>query len=375
MKLDQILSPTTFEDFYSRLCARSCFRLSTNQEALSEIFSWSALNKLLEQHDHYHPKLRLYKEGKLVPPEEYAESISGDRSLRFRIIPFLFYQQLLDGASAILDGIDQMFEPVRAAAQEIESALDTAVNVNAYASFTGQSGFGLHADNHDVLVFQIEGKKTWSVLDEDQNPGWQGVLSRGDTLYVPEGCEHNAAASEGASLHLSFGFRLNTAFDFLEWLVRSMRTEKCFQQPLRNLQECSYQAFLDSLKREVTNKLTSQRLGQYVRWFQGKSFHRVTLALPFAVDGRISKDSAIQYAGGKPPVFTRVAQDVLELDSDGRTWRFHRDSEDLLRLLFCGRPIQVSTAIQSCSGRLESDSIEQLIAQLTARGLFKIYDQ
>ena len=77
------------------------------------------------------------------------------------------------------------------------------VGINAYYS-TPASGIAVpfHKDGGDLFVFQIDGRKIWSIR-------WRGrvrthALEAGDVLYVPEGVAHRAETPKDAySLHLT----------------------------------------------------------------------------------------------------------------------------------------------------------------------------
>ncbi|WSC07830.1 cupin domain-containing protein [Streptomyces scopuliridis] len=46
---------------------------------------------------------------------------------------------------------------------ELEHWLRTGVQTNLYASLTAREGFGVHWDDHDVIVIQIDGAKRWKL--------------------------------------------------------------------------------------------------------------------------------------------------------------------------------------------------------------------
>ena len=102
--------------------------------------------------------------------------------------------------------------------------------LNAYRSPQGK-GFGLHFDNHPVMILQIEGAKHWRYTPQPEalnavtitmppdrdvlklpwgtlhRPGPERfealTLQPGDALYLPAGCWHEASADAGGSLGLT----------------------------------------------------------------------------------------------------------------------------------------------------------------------------
>lgn len=104
---------------------------------------------------------------------------------------------------------------------------------NAYVSRGPAEGFGIHWDDHDVLILQQEGRKYWeifrpvrlaplrgAVLDDAYGDMvWSGVISAGDALFVPRGWGHRTTGlKDELSFHLTVGFKAPTGVDYLTWL-------------------------------------------------------------------------------------------------------------------------------------------------------------
>jgi ribosomal protein L16 Arg81 hydroxylase len=95
--------------------------------------------------------------------------------------------------------------------RDLQYELGHPVNINAYCSWPGKSGFRSHYDPHEVFVLQVSGFKEWQVFGEtirDPLPTQRSsgmvaptgmavlscVLSPGDALYIPRGHWHQAVA-------------------------------------------------------------------------------------------------------------------------------------------------------------------------------------
>lgn len=132
---------------------------------------------------------------------------------------------------------------VGAAAEGLERFLGTSVQANAYASWTDREGFGLHWDDHDVVVIQVHGSKRWRLYGSTREaptfrdvesperpeggPVADIVLSPGDVLYLPRGWWHAVTADQGTEpLHLTFGMVPHTGADLMPvaWFYRSVCT-------------------------------------------------------------------------------------------------------------------------------------------------------
>ncbi|WP_312122111.1 JmjC domain-containing protein [Kosakonia cowanii] len=83
---------------------------------------------------------------------------------------------------------------------------------NIYWSPADSSGAGMHADDHDVIIIQLEGKKIWRFEDGDI------MLSAGDVLFIQKGVLHNPVTEKNhQSIHLTIGVvEGKTSFPFFE---------------------------------------------------------------------------------------------------------------------------------------------------------------
>jgi hypothetical protein len=135
-----------------------------------------------------------------------------------------------------------MHPPLMRFCRGLEQVFLHGVQANIYLTPPGAQGFRVHYDTHDVLVLQVTGEKRWRLFPDQPVPRptrrtpWPGNLSAsgepatltlraGDTLYVPRGVMHDAAAQDGdaPSLHITIGLMdpsfaavLRLAVDLLE---------------------------------------------------------------------------------------------------------------------------------------------------------------
>src|SRR5262249_34348298 len=144
-----------------------------------------------------YPRLRLARDGRLVPHEKYLRTVgplfpNDPLSLESRAAPALVEAQLRDGASLVWDRLEQLDEPLQSDSTKLALALGCRVQSNLYVADGTDPGFGKHADGMDVLAMQIEGRKRWMLYD----PGATDqviadvTLTAGSALYVPAGTPH-----------------------------------------------------------------------------------------------------------------------------------------------------------------------------------------
>lgn len=152
------------------------------------------------------------------------------------------------GATLIVAQFHELHAPLMRFCRGLEQAFLHAVQANIYLTPPGAQGFRTHYDTHDVLVLQVVGEKTWRLFPGQPVPRptrrtpWPGdlppdgepvtlTLRPGETLYVPRGVLHDAAAqADAASLHVTIGLMdpsfatvLRLAVDLLEQTEPALR--------------------------------------------------------------------------------------------------------------------------------------------------------
>jgi hypothetical protein len=180
-------------------------------------------------------RVRVLRAGVLVPPSSYSSTRTRGGYSYPVPRPDLLSTVVADGATVVVNGVDEVHQPCTDGARALEVAFDCRVRVNAYASFSGLPGFGLHWDDHDVLVTQVRGAKEWTFAppsiphplpgaanahDEPAPDALRStVLVPGDVLYLPRGWWHRASATEGSSLHLTWSLTRPTTVELIAWLA------------------------------------------------------------------------------------------------------------------------------------------------------------
>ena len=115
----------------------------------------------------------------------------------------------------------------------LQRDLGAYVGANVYFTPAGAQGLDVHHDTHDTLTVQVEGSKTWRIyeplvelpLESQQLHRGTRVppltlhrevtLAAGETLYLPRGYAHEAVATEGRALHVTFALAPLRVIDLL----------------------------------------------------------------------------------------------------------------------------------------------------------------
>ncbi|MGA9674250.1 MAG: cupin domain-containing protein [Mycobacterium sp.] len=174
--------------------------------------------------------VRLVRGNEKKDPDVYRLA---DRSLDLARIR----NDFADGYTIVLDNVERYVRTIVWLSQSIEVELNFPTQVNAYVTPPQSRGFVPHYDEHDVLILQVQGSKTWHVYDVDVPPhemeGREAVdaaglpspiellLEVGDVLYLPRGRVHGAETGSESSLHLTVGIHAPTV---LTLMIRALHS-------------------------------------------------------------------------------------------------------------------------------------------------------
>ena len=162
-------------------------------EEWTRLFSLGAAQELIDSGALSHAHFEFVRGGRLAPglSRTHLQGAVARRALRL-------------GCTVLLLDLEPVWPGVRDLAVRLSSELEEEVQVNAYLTPRQQAGLPRHADDHDVIVVQLHGRKHWRVFDRSGEPVVETALGPRDVLYVPRGWEHEVRA-DTFSLHLTIG--------------------------------------------------------------------------------------------------------------------------------------------------------------------------
>jgi hypothetical protein len=250
MNLAELLRPVSVAEFYDRWFGQRFLPLLRNDNRFHSLFGWRSLNGELSRLRIRSNRVRLARGGAIIEPRQYivgAESPHGGR-----LNPPAISRLLDEGATLIVDAVDELAPEVQELVENLEEELELAIGANAYAGWRAHQGFDTHWDDHDAFIVQVAGRKMWRVWEPTgplplrgesskslrppgTTPYWEGVLRAGDALYLPRGWWHQVICLDQPTIHLTLGFSPTTGVEFLRWLVDSIRDESSLRlaAPLR----------------------------------------------------------------------------------------------------------------------------------------------
>lgn len=355
----------------------------------SALFPWDVLNTALRQHRLAHPRLRLFKDGKLVPASAYSKASVGrkDRSTTSRLMPSELIAQLQSGATLVVDAVDEIYEPLTRLAESLERDLGEKIQINLYAGWHTEPGFNVHWDGHDVIVLQLAGRKDWAIYGmtrrhplvndvvSDKVPPveaiWQQTISDGDLLYIPRGYWHVAKPLDEPSLHLTIGIPNRTGIDLMTWLTQQLRDCVILRKDLPKF-KCDEERseHIERLLDAVRARLTPELVEDFLAEHDGNALPRVAIDLP-----QIASRKNIGDLLGRKLVLTtprnlrlKVDGDLVIIKANRKTFRFAKDARPILEFLNARRPATVDELV-NLSGGLDANTVKAFVMELLSFGL------
>lgn len=382
-----LVAPRGVEEFLGTTWGRQARVYPGPAERVDHLMPWRALNEILRRHRLQEPRLRLARGGERVPVEEYSSPVTPRRGAPYRTIDHGELGNCLrEGATLVLDSADELYAPVDELAGDIERTLRERTQVNLYASFGPTRGFETHWDDHDVLVVQVHGSKHWRVFGPtrahptrrdvetpeppDAEPEHDVVLTAGDVLHVPRGWWHDASATEGASLHLTFGVSSCIGSDLVTWLADELRRHEVARADLPRYAGSEVRA---QRVKELTELLTAELadpavLGRFFADRDAMSPPRTYSGLPFSVGDELPADAGSVVTLQAPRAALTEDDGTVTLAADGKRFTYAAAAAPVLRALLDGTPRSV-TELVTVSGGLDAETVATLCTELVRGGL------
>ena len=346
------------------------------------LLSFNDLNGILVHQRLESPRLRLTVNGDPIPLPRYSTPQVTRRSTVWqRIQPAQLHTLLAEGATLVLDSIDEIHPPIGELATTIERTLRTGVQVNAYASWTPTEGFGIHWDDHDTVIVQASGSKRWKIYGPTRlypsyrdvatpseptgDPIDEFVLEAGDMLYVPRGHWHSVSASEGdASLHLTCGLQTTTGAELINYLADELRERETVRADVPQFADsAARRLYRQQLADEVAELLEDDDLIE--RFFTHRDVTdsgRFAPSLPYL--GDVPDDAGLSVRLTTPRAHLEETEESVRLRAGGEVWEFDPAVAPIFAALIGGRSALLGE-LATRSG-LPLPEISKLITELVS---------
>ncbi|HXE62145.1 MAG TPA: cupin domain-containing protein [Bryobacteraceae bacterium] len=228
--LSRLLSPLTAESFLQHYQARESFHVSRSSPGYyADLLSVADLDTILQSCQLPAAFMNVVKGGVRCPIEEWSRFATSARGMHQIAIPESILNLYADGATLIVNQADALLPALADTCRKLTGELGFPTQTNIYITPRHATGFSKHSDDHDVLILQIAGSKSWRVYASD---AVETELRSGDLLYVPRGTFHDARSCEEDSIHITLGLRPAYAFELIRDLATVAAEREDFQRPM-----------------------------------------------------------------------------------------------------------------------------------------------
>jgi ribosomal protein L16 Arg81 hydroxylase len=385
--LKALLSPIEPARFLSEYYFREPLHIPGDAKRFSHLLSWDELNRATTRLLPHRMPLRLAKDGKQVPKEEYAvrETYSTGEAwrMKFRVVRRL----LEEGCTLLVDRIDERHEPLADLCRMLEMELGNHVFADAFASWHQIRGFSTHWDAEQVFILQLAGTKRWRVLkpewlyptqeDKSRNnrppnePYWEGDVKAGDLLYIPGGWWHEALAVSGPTLHVSVSLHATNGITVLNAMLSELREDELVRTPLpRFASKAEQRRYMSRLRGAVDRKMRGLTVKSLIEKMDADARARNRLSMPWNWAPENEAIAAHAWIHWLPPrlVVVRETGAQFNFDSMGNEFAFSLDFLPMFRDLIARRKARFS---ELCS-RHPQLPVEKILLQLVTFGLVAI---
>jgi Cupin superfamily protein len=397
--LPQILAPYPVEQFLKEDWLRTVKHLPGWKGKFTGLLGWSRLNEILGQHRLEPPRFRLALDGKIIPSESYVKySVSRRRNYSHapRLLPTAITEHLYQGATLVLDSVDELHEPLTRLAESLEQLFHVRVQINLYAGWKSSKGFDLHWDDHEVLILQLQGRKRWQVyrptrshpLAEDilenhppnvanGDPLWEGILEDGALLYIPRGWWHVAIPLAEPTMHITIGIPNLTGADFLKWLTEQLRAEPYVRMDLPRFATADEQAaYIDRIRSAFLGLCGRDALSRFFSRSDAMAAPRPRFSLPWSAldEGMPPNDEAGIQITSPRPLQIETHESHVEFLSHGKRWRFDKSVESVLQILKDGQVHLIRDLCLAVDKQFDRQAVRVFLGELVVKGLAAIVE-
>jgi hypothetical protein len=389
--LSELLEPLSLSDLF-KVFGETYLYVPGAERKFGALFPWEVLNTALRQHRLSYPRLRIFRDGKLVPVSDYSKVSIGrkDRSTAPKLMPAELIAQLQNGGTLVVDAVDEIYEPLTNLVMSLERELREKIQANLYAGWHTSPGFDVHWDDHDVIVLQLAGRKSWAIYGETRkyplandvvkdktpptDPIWSDTISDGDLLYIPRGFWHVATPLDEASLHLTIGIPNRTGVDLMTWFAQRLRSVEAFRRDLpkfkcKEEREAHLRMLIDTLREQLDEDLVEEFFAEH----DGNAIPRLSLDLP-EIATRSGLDELLDHKFAlAAPRDLRLMDDgdLVRVKANKKTFRFKAVARPLLECLNERNAVTVDD-LAARADRLDGKTVAAFVKELLTHGLVTV---
>src|SRR2546423_9780412 len=109
----KLLEPCLPEEFFASSWGKSYRHVAGWKGKFSRLLPWDQLNRILREHRLDSPRLRLVRDGQSLQSSAYLRHVTGSRGRTQipRLLPVKLTEQLRQGATLVVDAVDELYQP------------------------------------------------------------------------------------------------------------------------------------------------------------------------------------------------------------------------------------------------------------------------
>lgn len=374
----EIVAPLELEVFKAEVLGRTPRHLPGKDGRFEHLFGWHDLNRILRHHRLAPPRLRIADlDRNPCSVVRWRTGPSGERT------PLLASRELCnalaDGATVVVDAVDELHDGVAQVADELRRALGEPAQVNLYFGTQQSQGFGVHRDDHDVFVLQVWGEKTWTMYGRDpvhsEAETSTSHLTSGDVLYLPRGWWHEVRATGGPTLHLTFGVPLTTGREYVLWLLDELADHPALVARARDGADSARAGAVADLRAALADALSEESLKRFLATGLLTEAARPHASLPWSIAPDrhpVTDDLEVRVTFvHRPEVVATGDGESSFVRAVGCEWVLPTVVANLVLALADGRPRTVG-ALHGLADSLTPEMVDFVVAGLLAQGVLVV---
>lgn len=355
-----------------------------------ELFTWQDLDELLSSQRLSPPRLRLAQQN--LPYEMLSSFIStsiGRRGVELpKVVPEQLTSALAEGATLVLDAVDEFKPELRRLVRGFARSFASVPQINLYACFGDDPGFGIHWDDHDVFIFQLDGQKHWRIFEptrpspcyrdvesppelaEGKSAYFDFMLSAGELLYVPRGHWHDVLGVNERSLHLTLGITHPTASDILTWLADELKSFELVRRDLPLFSEDAQARFSRELSDLLSSKFSDQIVAEYMEFRRATLQTREEINLRLPIGRELEETSILEWIS----IGRLVENDdgTVTIVARGKKLTLAESVREIVQALHQQRFLSVSQLKASLPTNIAEKTIHSAILLLAKHGAISV---
>lgn len=301
MKSLKHLPDGTLKGIKDSFSSNKFLHISNGLKDCRSFFGWQKVSEIVNFGQIENPRLRISQVDvplerlltvhKKVPTrrQTFSEIIQSDK----------VHSLLQEGGTLIIDKVEAVDPTVRGWVTALAKLLGLRPQANFYGSVGHHPGFGIHWDDHDVLVLNLEGEKHWQVwkptresptyrdtkqADEPHSaPFFDKVIQPGDVLFIPRGYWHNVIGVDTPCAHLSLGFEVFNGLELVRQILDDeLRDDDLFRKDAPIWSNIDQQKkYLESLSNAVSKAIKKTTVKNELRNKQIRTEGYTNVSLPW----------------------------------------------------------------------------------------------